>query len=238
MTFNPTTFLPPVLAVGQGDSSNGRQQIGSGLVTHRGIIDSNSFRAQGRLYPQSGAGVEVQYDQTAKGGFVISYDRDVAAYTDLNIGAKNITLTAQGGGKVSLPAGTAQNTSTARIIQTWNIPAVGGWYESPLQINLAVTAGNQVRVEGCGTFTHAVAGAIIYVGLGLDGALQLDSLMCPQVSLAGGVAGWAFTCYLGGQITTTATHRFSVMLYTNAAGPPSGFWNGAYQYLAVTEQRA
>jgi len=237
MTFsNPPTFLPPLLATGQGNSSNGRQQLGTGLVTHRGIIDANSFRAQGALSPQSGAGLELQYDQPTKRGFLQSYDRDAAAYTDLDINAKNLNLVAVGG-KVTLPAGTAQTTTTTRIIQTWNIPAINTWYESPLQINLATTVGNWVRVEACGTIVHAVATAAVYVGMGVDGTLVYDSLMVCQPTLNGAMVPWSFTAYVGGQITTSGTHRFAVFLYTPSTGA-AGFSAAGYQLINVTEQRA
>jgi hypothetical protein len=235
---NPPTFLPPVLATGQGQSANGRQQLGSGLVTHRGIIDTNSLRVQGYLNPQSGAGLEIIYTQPApKNGILQSYDRDAAVYTDLTLSARNITLSANGGGKVSLPAGTAQNTTTTRIIQTWNIPAINGWYESPLQLNQATTAGNLVRIEGCGTIAHSVATATVFVGCGVDGTLVYDSLVVCQPTLNGAMVPWSFTCYIGGQITTSGTHRFAVFLYTPSSGT-AGFSAAGYQLINVTEQRA
>jgi hypothetical protein len=235
MTFsNPPTFLPPVLATGQGQSANGRQQLGSGLVTHRGIIDANSFRAQGRLYPQSGAGVEIQYDQSTKGGFVIAYDRDIAAYTDLNIGAQNITLTPHGAGKVSLPAGTAQALiGSYRAVVGYTIPAAGAWYETPIQVS-ATTSGSPVRLETCGTLVCGLANQLIYVGMGIDGTIPLDSQMVQSLPTVNAVVGF---CAIGYLTPAAGLHRFSTFLYMNA-GPGGGLWAGGYHSLWVTEQRA
>jgi hypothetical protein len=239
VTFNPPTFLPPVLAVGQGDSSNGRQQLGSGLVTHRGIIDANCVRAQGNLYPQSGRGLELLYDQTAKQGLIYSYDRDAQVWTDLNLTGKNVMLNAPGG-KVSLPAGTVQSTVGTRWIGTYNLPAAGTWYESPVQQTATVTAGNMVRVEASGTVGHSVAGGIVYVGVGIDGAIATggDSMFCCQPNNGGGntITGYSFCAYLSSQIATSGAHRFAVFLHTNAVG--ASMWAGGYQYIWVTEQRA
>lgn len=233
MTFNPTTFLPPVLAVGQGDSSNGRQQIGSGLVTHKGIIDSNSFRAQGILSPQTGRGLELIYNQTGPYGIVQSYDRDAAAYTDLYLSAKNINLTPQGG-KVTLPAGSVQQLlGSYRQVITWSIPASGNWYETPAQVS-ATTTGGMVRLEACGSLTHATLSAVTYVGFMCDGALTADSLTAVSAPQANAVMSYSAIYYF---TPSAALHRFSIMLYTNSAGV-GGFWSGAYQNLFVTEQRA
>lgn len=233
MTFNSPTFLPPVLAVGQGERSNGRQQLGSGLVTHRGIIDSNSFRATGNLWPQHGAGLELIYDQPSKTGYLQSYDRDASAYTDLNVTGKNVTL-ATNGGKVTLPAGTTQQLlGTYRQIAAWNIPATGAWYESNAQVS-ATTTGGLVRLEACGSLTHPAANAVIYVGFMTDGSVTADSLTVASSGTANWVSPYSIVYYFS---PSAALHRFSICLYTNIAGA-SGFWSGAYQNLFVTEQRA
>ena len=241
MTFsNPPTFLPPVLATGQGQSANGRQQLGSGLVTHRGIIDANSLRVQGILYPQSGAGLELIYFQnnpptTPMNGTLQSYDRDAAAYTDLAISGKNITLQAQGG-KVSLPAGSAQAVVGSWYQASgWSVPAAGQWLESetPIQVS-ATTSGSPVRLETCGTLVCGLANQLIYVGMGIDGTIPLDSQMVQSLPTVNAVVGF---CAIGYLTPSAGLHRFSTFLYMNA-GPGGGLWAGGYHSLWVTEQRA
>ncbi|HZT54998.1 MAG TPA: hypothetical protein VFA35_02140 [Burkholderiaceae bacterium] len=234
MTFNPPTFLPPVLAVGQSNSSNGRQQLGSGLVTHRGIIDSNSLRVQGWLNPQSGRGTELGFQSTAAYGYLQVIDRDSQTWLDLQVSARNITLTATSG-KVSLPAGTAQQLiGSYRAIAGWNIPATSAWYESVAQVN-ATTTGGVLRLEACGTVTHSVATAIMYIGLMIDGNPgYADSQTAVQPSLNGQLMPYSIIYYLGG--LAAGAHRFSIMLYSPNMG--AGLWSGAFQNLYVTEQRA
>jgi hypothetical protein len=234
VTFNPTTFLPPVLAVGQGDSSNGRQQLGSGLVTHRGIIDSNSFRAQGNLYPQSGRGLELLYDQTAKQALIYSYDRDAQVWTDLNLTGKNVMLNAPGG-KVTLPAGTAQALiGSYRATSGWAVPAASGWYESAAQVNVTCLAGSVIRLEACGTATMNTLQALFYVGIMRDGALYIDTQQCVQAAVAGGLNGWSIIAY--DQNPLAGVHRYAVSCYLNAGA--GGFWSGSYTSFYITEQRA
>ena len=232
MTFsNPPSFLPPVLATGQGQSANGRQQLGSGLVTHRGIIDANSFRAQGILYPQSGKGAELIFNQANNIGTLQCYDRDAAQFLDLNLSARTITLN---GTKVVLPAGSAQQLlGTYRNVISFSIPAAGGWYESPVQVN-ATTTGGMVRLEACGSLTHAAVSGIIYVGFMTDGAITADSVTAVSAALANQVMPFSIVYYA---TPSAALHRFSIMLYTNTGGS-SGFWSGAYQQIFVTEQKA
>lgn len=233
MTFNPPTFLPPVLAIGQANASNGRQQLGSGLVTHRGIIDMNSLRVQGNLYPQSGRGLELTFSPTSSNGSLQCYDRDTSAWLDLNINGKNINLNANGG-KVSLPAGTAQQVlGSYRNLVNWNIPATSVWYESPVQCNVTATGG-LLRLEATGFVSHSVATAIVYVGFMLDGASAFDSQALAQPTIANANVPYSIIAY---HQTAAGPHRWSVMLYTPSGGP-AGMSTAAYQTMYVTEQRA
>jgi hypothetical protein len=234
MTFsNPPTVLPPVLATGQGQSANGRQQLGSGLVTHRGIIDANTLRAQGILSPQSGRGLELVYNQGGPYGGVQSYDRDAQQYTDLYLTAKNITLQAPGG-KVSLPAGTVQQVLGYWFQPSgWVPPAASQWLESDVRISYTGT-GAPIRHDFATSITLP-AGSTCYVGMGLDGGITWPSLALMQ---NGGGGTWIVPCAASIINTSTAAgpHRISIWLYYG--GPQVSINASAYTSLWATEQRA
>jgi hypothetical protein len=230
---NPPSFLPPVLATGQSASSNGRQQLGSGLVTHRGIIDANSFRAQGNLYPQSGAGLEAIYSGGPAGfGVLQVYNRDTSQYLDLNLAARNITLGTNAGGKVTLPAGTAQALLGQYFTApTYTTPSAAAWYETPVQVSFTST-GFALRVEyGC-SVRNSVAGAVTYVGIGLDGGISwaMNLITTPAVNYITPASGVVYTT------PTAGSHRVSVFLYCNTG--LTSIEGGANCSLWVTEQRS
>ena len=224
---------------GQEEASAG------GLILHRGPLNAALVRAIGApatgqpVFPRdgsgSGSGLELVHAPRSYSA-IQSYDRDVSQWLDLNLNARNINLQPQGG-RVQMPLGSATNLVGNRILQAWNIPAAGAWYETPLQQNLAVTAGNIVRIDCSGSLYHSVIPTVTYLGVMLDGAVALDSVQTTTCTLANATMPYGFTTYLGGQITTSGTHRFSLMLYANGGGA-GGFWGGAYQCISVTEQRA
>jgi len=233
MTFsNPPSFLPPVLATGQGQSANGRQQLGSGLVTHRGIIDANSLRVQGWLYPQSGAGLELAYDQTSKAGYIQSYNRDTAQWTDLAINAKNITLSANGGGKVSLPAGAAQSHVVSYVNGlSWATPAAATWYETPVGGSFTST-GVEVRIEASASVYCNTLSANVYIGWGYDGTLQQLGTAAAEPAVSYQLA-LSFVTY---GTLPAGVRRVAMFMYVNTG--VATIWNGSPVNFHVTEQRA
>jgi len=236
VTFNQQTFLPPVLAVPSAQRGSGRQQLGSGLVTHRGIIDANSLRATGVLYPQSGAGLELIFFQTptypAKKGTLQAYDRDASAYCDLDISAWNINLNPQSGGKVSMPAGTCQQLIGSYVQSIgWTLPQSSVWTESPIQVTPTFT-GAQVRLEfnvmlGCPT-----KGQRVFWGIFVDGALAsgvLGAEDAPEANygiMSNGTWYWS---------PAAGTHRIGYGLYGPAG---SQIVNSIVHGMYLTEQRA
>lgn len=232
MTFNPPSFLPPVLATGVAQSSNGRQQLGNGLVTHKGILDVNCVRATGILYPQSGRGLELVFNQSGPYGLVQAYDRDTGQYCDLYLTGKNINLQTSGG-KVTLPAGTAQAlVGQYHQALTWNPPQINVWTESPVQANCTFT-GFGARIEWSTVIASPTKGAVCYVGIGLNGAVTYSSesvFHVPEVNYIVPVSGVLYTGALSG------AQRVSLWLYVNALG--TGINPGANSMVWVSEQRA
>jgi hypothetical protein len=235
-------------AVAYRESQNGQQEQSSGLIIHRGPLNAAVVRAigspatGGAIFPRDGqgSGSSLELAHTPKSSSSIqSYDRDTSQWLDLNLYGKNVNLGAFGG-KVIMPAQSVQSSpASAKWIGNWVIPSTGTWTETPVQQVLSVTAGNPVRVEACGTLTCAIAGAVMYVGLGLDGGIVHDSMFCAQPgSGSNTLAGYHVTGYFTSQISTSGTHRFSTFLYTNAGPSAAGLWSGAYNYLWITEQRA
>jgi hypothetical protein len=105
------------LAVGYGASGNGREQSSDGRHRHRGTSDTASLRVYGNSgMPLVGAGMEMLY--AAPVATLQSFDRDLGAYRDLALLARNITLSPQGGA-LSLPAGSVTGPALA-------VGAVGG----------------------------------------------------------------------------------------------------------------
>ena len=213
--------------------TNGYEQRSDGLYVHLGKMDVGSLRVTNNLPPRSGVGVETLYDAPGQIGYILAYDRDAAAYRDLNINARNITLNTIG--KVNLPASTAQqNLGSYRQIVGWTITATGAWYESPLQV-AATPAGGRVRVEACGSLqSGSSANQIIYMGVGIDGAISLDSLGATQFPVANSLQGF---CVVGYITPSAAPHRIALFLYTDKTGG-GGLWSGCYQQMWLHEQKA
>lgn len=223
-------------AVAYTEQTNGLSALSSGLRTHKGLLEATSIRVRGPLvFPRGGAGggqgLEMAHN-TDVGSLLQAYDREKAAWLDFTVNAKNINLAPQGG-KVALPAGSAQQLlGSFRQVVSYSIPAAGNWYETPAQVS-ATTTGGLVRLEACGSLTHTVVNAVIYVGFMTDGGLTADSVTAASPGVANGVLPYSIVYY---STPSAALHRFSICLYTNITG--GGFWNGAYQHLFVTEQRA
>jgi len=232
MSMNVPTFVPPVLAVGQTDRDNGRQGLTSGLHTHKGLFDANSLRATGILMPQSGRGVEVIYNLNPDPGqgSLQCYDRDNSSWLDLNIFGKNINIASQSGGKVTLPAGTAQNLIGEYFAApAWSLPQTNAWLETPLQVT-GPFSGKRTRFDWRVTL-NVTALCTVFSGIGIDGTIQWTlGLHTFQANEYATLCGTMYTA------PSAATHRIGVFLNANINGV--SLTTSAYQILAVTEQVA
>lgn len=226
------------------ESTDGYQQLSSGLYVNKGQIDAGLLRATGSkdtggvLWPRdgagSGSGLELAHYPKLSSN-VQSYDRDTSTWLDLNLYGKNIGLNPQGG-KVSMPAGSAQ----ALLGYYWNpvgwtVPQVNVWTESPVQASFTSSGTYPWRIEwGC-TIGNPTKGAVVYVGVGIDGAITFPSLALFHVPEANYLTTVSGTAYL----TTppaAGPHRAGIFIYTGTAG--TAINAGAYATLWVTEQRA
>ena len=230
MTLNPPSFIPPVLAVGTGSSPNGRQSLGTGLVTHRGILEANSLRANGYVWPQSGRGTEVGFQNVAPYGYLQVIDRDTTTWLDLNLTAKNIALNPQAGGKVTLPAGTAQQTFGYMSALGWSTPSINVWHESPVQVAYTATGVN-TRIEYSCSLWNTTGGAGVLAGLGLDGTFQWPLG-------AFGASGTMSQTLSGVMYTTPPAGLRRVSLFIRCDAGAAYFLASTSATLWVTEQRA
>lgn len=215
-------------------TDNGRERRSDGLFKHLGLIDAGSLRAQdNQTSVRSGAGLELFYLKPTT-SYVQSYDRDAQAYRDLNITGKNINLLPFEGGKVTLPAGTAQEQiGSYRQAVVWNVPTNGVWTESVASVTGTFAGAPLVRLEACGAMQGNTAGMYIYVGFGLDGAVCLPSQTLCQPATANAIIPFSIIGYWG---ALTGSHRFAIFAYTSSG--VGGFFNGTFATLYVTEQRA
>lgn len=217
----------------------------NGPVVHTGgylQMTGALFNPPESIIPKFGTGVELLYVKdnpnpaAANGyGLLQAYSRDTSTYRDLVITGRTINLSVPAGGKVYLPAESANAfVGGIRWIGGWDIPQVNVWNETPVQVTATLT-GRTVRVEACGSIKGAT-NALIYMGFGVDGTCILDSMTAAQVVANNVHFGWAMVGYFLPSQAPAGVRRISVFMYSNVAG--SGFWTGAYNSLYVTEQRA
>jgi len=229
-------------AVAYGQSLNGTEAVSSGLVTHRGLLDVTTIRVRGSTVGQpyvlptqhagAGQGVELLHFPNQY-GVVQAYDRENAAWMDLYVQGKNITLVATGG-KVSLPAGTAQSLLGYYWNGvTWSLPATSQWYETPVQASFTNALGGVWRIEFTAHILSSTANAGMYLGVGVDGSLTWGSLAVVNVPANQLQVVSSFIYHTGGP---AGTHRVSVwMMSTSAGGGLNATGNSS---IWVTEQRA
>jgi hypothetical protein len=233
------------LAVGfKNGMSSGREQRTDGLWKHLGIVDGGSLRATNNLTPNAptGAGLELLYDRPSLTSYVLSFDRDVNAYRDLNIVGHNINLQPAGGGVLTMPAGSI-NTATiaANAVQqqlgsylsavSWSTSVLNAWVATAVSLQ-ATTAGGLLRLEASMPLFHSLGGAGFYVGWMLDGSIQ--NAMAYYIS-----PGINYTVNFG--MTWYATpaaglHTFALAVYSTNAGALS-INAAAVATLYVTEQK-
>jgi len=209
------------------DVTKGYERMSSGLWTHKGSIDTASLRVTKAMYPSNGAGIEFTYANNI--GTIYPYDRDVGSYTDLTISGRNITLLPQGG-KVSLPAGTAQNLIGEYFAApAWSLPQTNAWLETPLQVT-GPFSGKRTRLDWRVTL-NVTALCTVFSGIGIDGTIQWTlGLHTFQANEYATLCGTMYTA------PSAATHRIGVFLNANITGV--SLTTSAYQILTVTEQVA
>lgn len=212
---------------------SGKERRSDGLLKHLGQLDTSSLRVCGvGGHPSlTGAGVETIYQAQVQTGTIQCFDRDAQVYRDLNIAARNITLQPQSGGKVTLPAGTAQSLVASYVAPTGASYATAPWAETVIQCSGTFT-GVPVRVELVCTWANVTAGQTNYFALGVDGSAMLG-LATIQNTSANFLTTTSLVWY---QTPAAGVHRYA--LFVGVGGGQLNFHNGTYAVLYCTEQRA
>lgn len=208
------------------DVTKGYERMSSGLWTHKGSIDTASLRVTKAMYPSNGAGIEFTYANNI--GTIYPYDRDVGSYTDLTISGRNITLLPQGG-KVSLPANTAQATIGSYVATLNWTQTTNAWTETPVAVTATCT-GVPCRIDFGVTMRSLTAGQDCYFGWGIDGAVQ-NGLGVMTAAAANGAMPFNATF---NYTPSAGSHRFAAFTYTSTSSPMA---NNVNVYIFVTEQR-
>jgi len=233
--------------------TNGYEKTSSGLWTHKGKAEIGSARITQALAPNSGQGLELGHIPGPSGyGYVQAYDRDIAQYRDLYIVGKNVTLGANNGGAVNLPAGSITSTQiadatiqtadiAANAVQqylgglatasTWTTTVTSTWVLTNVSLT-ATSGGGMLRIEATVPIYHTVAGAGVYVGWALDGVIQ-RAVGFLNITGASYTQTVSFTEY--GQ-PAAGSHTFAVAV-VNATAGTLGLNNAANCLLYVTEQK-
>lgn len=214
--------------------TNGYERRSDGLWVHRGKADIGTLRVTTNMWPVAGQGLELVYNPAAALGQIQSYNRDTATWGDLNINAKNITLAPQAGGKVNLPAGTAQAQIGVYVnTPTFSTTAPSSWVATPITCQ-ATSTGGLLRVEYSVLISHTVATATLYHGVALDTVVQ-GPWSYDQVPAAGGLIRGVGGLYL---TPAAGLHTFTVNLFNNTGSGTMSIPAAGHCYLYVTEQRA
>lgn len=231
-------------AVSQKQLGSGREQKTDGLWTHLGEIDGGLIRARSVVTPRSGQSLELHYDPSpaVRTGYVMAYDRDINAPTDLLLSGRSITLQTNSGGTLNLPAGSIptaaiqfnavqQNIASYVNATTWSTTVVNAWVATAVTIN-ATTAGGLLRVEMSVPFYHSVLGGTFYVGFMMDGGIQvaLAYFNCPGQNYTMHFAGTYYVAPAPG------LHSFTIAVYNGAVGTLA-INAAAAATLYVTEQK-
>lgn len=227
-------------AVAYRETDTGNTSLSTGLRTHKGIMEATTLRIKGPpLWPHDGAGggqgLELAH-YTDNYSVIQAYNRETSQWLGLVLNAGYITLAPQGSGKVNLPAGTAQALiGQWNAAVNWTCPQINVWTETPVTANFTSNGVSPWRMEYAVAISNPAKGAVIYIGLGLDGAVTWQSLALihvPEANYIETVSGVMYHTTPPG----AGPHRVSVWMHTNSAG--STINPGAYATLWVTEQRA
>jgi hypothetical protein len=229
--------------------TNGYEQTSSGLWTHKGKAEIGSARITQGLPPNIGQGLELGHIPGPSGyGYVQAYDRDIAQYRDLYLVGKNISIGANNGGAttilapLNLPAnsvGTSQIQANAVQQYLGGIATAAGWSTTVTNtwvltnVTLTVTSGGgMLRIEATVPIYHTVAGAVVYVGWALDGAVQRAAALL-NITGVNYTQTVSFTDY--GQ-PAAGSHTFAVAVFNATAGT-LGINTASSALLYVTEQK-
>ena len=135
------------------------------------------------------------------------------------------------GGGHATGAGTAQALigQYGPTALSWSSPASAAWHETPAQVN-ALCTGKPVRIE-CSTNIGSTPGAVIDVGLGVNGGVLW---VIARYSLGSGAANMPVsgTVYY---TPSAGTHRFAIFAQPNTG--TVGIDGIGHTMLYVTEQR-
>lgn len=241
-------------AVAAKDLVVGRERRTDGLWTHQGLLDSGMLRVRNLGAPLSGAGLELHYQ--ANTGYLQSYDRDAGAYTDLEVKARNLSLSVNAGGALTLPAGAIgtaaladSSVTTAKLaaqaasallgsyvsIPTWSTTTNGVWVATPASVLVTPSAaGALIRIDWSVPIVSTLAGSSGHIGVGWDGAVSLavSYYYLPNASIP---------LYLSGTYYTTAipsgVHTVQLFVFNYAAGATTSIWAGINTMVFVTEQK-
>jgi len=190
------------------DSSLGGQRITDGLSVHRGKQDSATLRITNDLSTsyKTGVGLELVYNPTY-GAYVQAYDREGAAYKDLSLVGRNISLLPQSGGRV--------------------IPNLGRVWAQGSRMN-GQTGGTNVQVISATGLTVGVW-MVQYVGMAYNRGTGPDNYVWYLCSNAG--FGSQFQQMYGTYQPNLWESTSGVALVDNTGGAYSGlqlWWTGSY----------
>jgi len=135
-------------------------------------------------------------------------------------------------GKVTLPAGTAQQAMGQYVgAPTFSISTVNTWTETPIKATITST-GALLRIEYSTCWKHSAANATCQLGLGFDGTVSIGLLETTQALATASIP------YSGVYYTTlpAGSHTVAVWMINNSTGTLS-IDNGINSTIYVTEQR-
>lgn len=230
-------------AVAEKYLGSGREQRTDGLWKHLGTIDGGSLRAVDNMTPtiRTGAGLEVVYDRPSQTGYLVSFDRELSLYRDLNIAGKNINLQPLQGGTLGLPAGSVTTPAiAANAVQQligsfvgasgWAATAPAAWNESAVQVTVTCS-GAPCRIEFCISISANTATAYSRVGIGMDGGI-LAALLTNHYPTANMIQALSCVYYV---TPSAGPHRFAVFVLPNTGIMTLD--GGTTHTLFVTEQK-
>lgn len=173
------------------------------------------FRSTGHVTPTTGVGLEMSYDPSTSGSYLISYNRGTSQYADINLGGNNINF------KSGLAG-----------------PVVGAFDTNGfLLLGYGSSQGSyKLQVNGQAIFGSAVFGPTAAFG---TNTTQLATTAFVQSAVTGGPAGSDFASTVRSTATTNPASGKGVEVNYDPVGTDAGFVNsydrtaGAYKNLNV-----
>jgi hypothetical protein len=148
----------------------------------QGLVDVlTTARFGGYIVPSTGSGLEIG-TTPAPLSFIVAYNRSGSAYLDLSIQAKNISLTANAGGTVSVtggafipPANAITSLAGSQPFGTFGSITFSTTSSTYVAITgfavTLTTTGKPVWVTATGSMTNTAVNTLIAVGIGIDGGV-------------------------------------------------------------------